>query len=610
MATLFDVLGISPTSDERAIKKAYKAKALQHHPDKGGDPAAFRNVNEAYDILIDEEQREKYVQLVKSGTTLTDLEQFVAQQEALAKENNISRPSSKYERTCRTWIRGKCNNKNCMYRHYKTASADRARVNKLCHDYTKGYCRFGNECQFKHPGNLEDESSLSNRITNWICNDIWQSCNTENDILSHPRRCKSCGAKRKLNRCKFPLGTSVQIIAPHPTVVEDTLSRILFFSRDGVYRRPMLKLLQTMKSTPFHSHMMPVVRKFYPSAGCYHCVFGDGTFMIVSEKNLKKGIDQWVCSQCKHNNNHIRNHCTLCDLPNPNPIQDWDSFLGTWKSSSGNYYINIDEHIVTSSEPTHYYTNIKLSDETLSYDVTILEEDEDDIDSSDDESDNAMPEKVGTAYLKADPPTKLSGDFILVSGGSTSSNFEKVTANIRGSGTESSSTFDSEECTEDRENRLSEKRSDPIAYREKKLKLRKSRGDLPTNTTKLARDDLKNKSISPDRPVRSSKEKRRKKSVSSDRPTRRSSQRENKRKSIKDYSTSPDRPVRRPSRRERSSSSDRIPRRSSYRRDDRRDDRRDNFRGRDYDRDRRREQERSRSDRDRGYRRDRDRYGR
>ena len=41
-------LELPPGADADAVRKAYKKLALRHHPDKGGDPAQFRRVAEAY----------------------------------------------------------------------------------------------------------------------------------------------------------------------------------------------------------------------------------------------------------------------------------------------------------------------------------------------------------------------------------------------------------------------------------------------------------------------------------------------------------------------------------------------------------------------------------
>lgn len=52
-ASALGVLGLPPTcADRQAIKRAYLALALRHHPDKGGDPARFREIQVAYDKLV------------------------------------------------------------------------------------------------------------------------------------------------------------------------------------------------------------------------------------------------------------------------------------------------------------------------------------------------------------------------------------------------------------------------------------------------------------------------------------------------------------------------------------------------------------------------------
>lgn len=48
----WEVLGISINSTGEEIKTAYRAKAMQHHPDRGGDRAKFIEVTEAYNVAI------------------------------------------------------------------------------------------------------------------------------------------------------------------------------------------------------------------------------------------------------------------------------------------------------------------------------------------------------------------------------------------------------------------------------------------------------------------------------------------------------------------------------------------------------------------------------
>lgn len=65
MATNFyDTLGVDKASTKEEIKKAYRKKAMQYHPDKNkGDAKAeekFKEVNEAYQTLSDDTKKQQY----------------------------------------------------------------------------------------------------------------------------------------------------------------------------------------------------------------------------------------------------------------------------------------------------------------------------------------------------------------------------------------------------------------------------------------------------------------------------------------------------------------------------------------------------------------------
>lgn len=63
----YEVLGVGKTASADEIKKAFRRLAVQYHPDRGGDEAKFREVNEAYEVLKDDSKRKRYDQFGHAG---------------------------------------------------------------------------------------------------------------------------------------------------------------------------------------------------------------------------------------------------------------------------------------------------------------------------------------------------------------------------------------------------------------------------------------------------------------------------------------------------------------------------------------------------------------
>lgn len=56
----YDILGVPRAASADDIKKAFRKQARKHHPDAGGSEERFKEINEAYEILSDDEKRKQY----------------------------------------------------------------------------------------------------------------------------------------------------------------------------------------------------------------------------------------------------------------------------------------------------------------------------------------------------------------------------------------------------------------------------------------------------------------------------------------------------------------------------------------------------------------------
>jgi molecular chaperone DnaJ len=59
----YNILGVSPTASTDDIKKAYRALAMRHHPDRNPNSNAevrFNAIKKAYELLSDPQKRAEY----------------------------------------------------------------------------------------------------------------------------------------------------------------------------------------------------------------------------------------------------------------------------------------------------------------------------------------------------------------------------------------------------------------------------------------------------------------------------------------------------------------------------------------------------------------------
>ena len=63
----YQTLGVTPQSDVKAIKTAYRKLASKHHPDKGGDQEQFKKVQKAYETLSDPQKEQSMTIQIRLG---------------------------------------------------------------------------------------------------------------------------------------------------------------------------------------------------------------------------------------------------------------------------------------------------------------------------------------------------------------------------------------------------------------------------------------------------------------------------------------------------------------------------------------------------------------
>jgi DnaJ-class molecular chaperone len=78
--TYYDILGLKATATPEEIKRAYRKKAMESHPDVNPSPGAadvFVQINEAYAILSDNHKRQVYNQKLRDHAARAASETYV-----------------------------------------------------------------------------------------------------------------------------------------------------------------------------------------------------------------------------------------------------------------------------------------------------------------------------------------------------------------------------------------------------------------------------------------------------------------------------------------------------------------------------------------------------
>jgi len=70
--TPYEVLGVGKDADKETLKRAYRKRSRETHPDRGGSNEEFREVSTAFAVLSDPERRRRYEETGDESERIVD----------------------------------------------------------------------------------------------------------------------------------------------------------------------------------------------------------------------------------------------------------------------------------------------------------------------------------------------------------------------------------------------------------------------------------------------------------------------------------------------------------------------------------------------------------
>lgn len=101
-------LGLLPGSTEEEIKKSYRKLAMVHHPDRGGNEAEFKKLQEAYELLtkpVEKEQPFIWPGRTSGGESFEDILNRLRQFEDMYEYNTATAKVRTYESTIQVTLK-------------------------------------------------------------------------------------------------------------------------------------------------------------------------------------------------------------------------------------------------------------------------------------------------------------------------------------------------------------------------------------------------------------------------------------------------------------------------------------------------------------------------